>query len=193
MNGLMLRQLFDRETCTYTYLVMDTVTSEGILIDPVKEQVARDFQLIQRLGIQLKYILDTHVHADHITGAGELRQLTGAKTVLGVGAGVACADLLLKHQDTIPLGAHTLQVFSTPGHTNSCSSYYIEGMVFTGDALLIGGCGRTDFQQGSPHTLYHSVTQHLFTLPEETAVYPGHDYQGFTTSTIGEQNGGIHD
>jgi sulfur dioxygenase len=184
---LLLRQLFDRDTFTYTYLLVDTETQEGAIIDAVKEQFERDLQIIKELGIELLYAIETHAHADHITSAGMLRQNTGAKIVFGEAADIKGIDLLVEDGDKLQLGAHTIDVILTPGHTSGCASYYVDGMVFTGDTLLIRGCGRTDFQQGDAKTLYDNVVGKLFTLPDETLVYPGHDYKGRTSSTIGEE------
>lgn len=178
-------QLYEHESSTYTYLIADPVTGEAALIDPVIETVERDIALIQDLGVKLKYILDTHVHADHITGAGEIRRRTGAQTALSEGARVACVDMSLKDGQTLKLGQLEIRCLSTPGHTDSCMSYVCAGRVFTGDALLIRGTGRTDFQQGSPEKMYNSIHEKLYTLPEDTQVYPGHDYRGQTSSTIG--------
>lgn len=187
MSILKFKQLFEAETCTYTYLLHDSQTMEGVIIDPVKEMVERDLKLIEELGIVLKYNLETHVHADHITGAHILREKTGAKVVYGAAAAVSCADIAVRNGDTLSIGEFKVQVISTPGHTDGCSSYYIDGKVFTGDAMLIRSCGRTDFQQGSAKNLFHSVTTRLFNLPNETIVYPAHDYNGNTSSTIGEE------
>lgn len=193
MNGknlqarLIFRQLFDYDTWTYTYLLMDPENREGVLIDTVKDQAERDLKLIQELEVNLKYLLETHVHADHITGADDIRQQTGAQVVYGEAANVSCADINIKDGEELQFGRYTVRVFATPGHTNGCSSYYLENMVFTGDALLIRGCGRTDFQQGSAETLYESVNKKLFTLNDDTMVYPAHDYKGLTVSTIGEE------
>ncbi len=188
---MILRQLFDQATSTYTYLVADG--GEAVLIDPVAEQVDRDLQLLRELGLRLAWALDTHVHADHITGAGMLRERTGCATGLSRRAGVECATHGLAEGDEIPVGRHRLQVLETPGHTDTCLSYVLrdpEGRphaVFTGDALLIRGCGRVDFQSGDAARLYDSITGKLFALPDETLVYPGHDYRGLTVSTIGEE------
>lgn len=184
---LLLRQLFDRDTFSYTYLLVDTKTREGAIIDAVKEQIDRDLQLIKELGIELLYAIETHAHADHVTSAGMLRQNTGAKIVFGKDAQIQGIDLPVSDGDELQLGSHTIRVISTPGHTSGCTSYYIDGMVFTGDTLLIRGCGRTDFQQGNAKTLYDNVINKLFTLPDATLVYPAHDYNGRTSSTIGEE------
>ncbi len=182
-----MRQQFDYESWTYTYLLIDTETNEAVQIDSVKEQVERDLEIISNLGIKVKYLLETHVHADHITGASDLRDKTGAEVVYGVGAKVPCSDVDLADGETLRFGKYAVKALSTPGHTDGCTSYLIENMVFTGDALLIRGCGRTDFQQGSSESLYNNVTEKLFTLPDETLVYPAHDYKGRSVSSIGEE------
>lgn len=148
------------------------------------ETVERDLKLISDEGLKLLYTLETHIHADHVTGANEIRKRVGSKAAVSTHSNVSCADLLLKEGDEVVFGSHRIRVLETPGHTDSCLSYVIEGMVFTGDALLIRGCGRTDFQQGSSEKLYRSVTTKLFRLPPETKVYPGHDYKGQTRSSI---------
>lgn len=182
------RQLFDRETWTYTYLVADPQTQEAALIDPVLEQVERDMQLLRELGLTLRYSLDTHVHADHITGTGKLRALTGCLGIVPAGAQVDCADRLMQGGEVLWVGAVPIQAIATPGHTDSHMAYLVDHThVLTGDALLIRGCGRTDFQSGDAGTLYDSITQHLFTLDDGVWVYPGHDYRGHTISTIGEE------
>jgi glyoxylase-like metal-dependent hydrolase (beta-lactamase superfamily II)/rhodanese-related sulfurtransferase len=183
---MIFRQLFDASTSTYTYLLGDEASGEAILIDPVREQVERDLKLARELGLSLKYILDTHVHADHITGAGALRSQTSAQTV-GALKGAACADLHVAHGETLHFGHHEVRVLATPGHTDDSVSYLVGDRVFTGDALLIRGCGRTDFQNGDPEVLYDSITRVLFALPDETLVYPGHDYRGHAMSSIGEE------
>ncbi len=184
---LKMRQLFDQETWTHTYLLYDSENGEGVLIDPVKEKVDRDLNLLKELNVTLKYVLETHVHADHITGAGDLREKTGAKIYYGEKAAVPCADGLLKDGEELAFGNYSIKALSTPGHTDGCTSYVLGNMVFTGDALFIRGTGRTDFQQGSSEALYKSINSKLFTLPEDTLVYPGHDYKGMWVSTIGEE------
>ena len=184
---LTVKQLFDRESCTYSYLLIDSDTREGAIIDPVLEQFERDMQIINELGVELLYTIETHAHADHITSSGKIRQISGAKIVYGESSGIEAIDIPVKDGQTIPLGHYQLRVISTPGHTSGCTSYFIEGMLFCGDTLLIRGCGRTDFQEGDPGNLYDSITQKLFVLSDDTIVYPGHDYNGRTSSTLGEE------
>jgi len=176
---------------TLTYLLFDEASKEAILIDPVREQVERDLAEIDKLGGRLVLALNTHCHADHITGTGALKQrVPGLRSAIAATAGAA-ADSLLKDGDVITwaVGGRSLRVLATPGHTEGCVSYLDEAVkaVFTGDTLLIGGCGRTDFQGGSAATLYKSVHQQLFSLPLETLVLPAHDYKGLRASTIGAE------
>jgi sulfur dioxygenase len=186
---MLFRQLFDAATSTYTYLLADEETREAVLIDPVLEQVDRDLELVRELRLELRHVLETHVHADHVTGAGELRQRTGARTVVAHGAGAECADVQVRHGDVVRFGKHALEVRATPGHTDGCLTYVTADrkMAFTGDALLIRGCGRTDFQQGDSRRLYRSVREQIFTLPDEAIIYPGHDYKGRMLSMVGEE------
>jgi glyoxylase-like metal-dependent hydrolase (beta-lactamase superfamily II) len=179
--------LFDHDTWTFTYLLADEKSHEAVLIDPVDTQMERDLKLIGELGLKLVYAFDTHVHADHITSLGNLRDRTGCKSGVSVHGEVACASIQLHEGDLFKFGAHEIRVLETPGHTNGCLSFICEGMAFTGDSLFIRGCGRTDFQQGSAENLYDSITKKLFTLPDTMLVYPGHDYKGMTVSTIGEE------
>jgi glyoxylase-like metal-dependent hydrolase (beta-lactamase superfamily II) len=185
---MLFRQLFDPQTSTYTYLIADPQTKEAVLVDPVLEQVERDLKLSQQLGLTLGYCLETHVHADHITGTGKLRELTGCLGIVPENAQVDCADKRLKNGEELKVGEIVIKAIATLGHTDSHNSYLINGdRVLTGDSLLIRGCGRTDFQSGDAGTMYDHVTQRLFTLPDPTLVYPGHDYRGFTVSTIVEE------
>ncbi len=186
---MLFRQLFDAESSTYTYLLADEASKEAVLIDPVLEQVDRDIGLLNDLQLKLVYALDTHVHADHVTGCGTLRARLGAQTVLSERAGTGYPDILVKQGDKLHFGRYWLEVRETPGHTNGCISYVTgdHKKVFTGDALLIRGSGRTDFQQGDARTLYQSVHGQIFSLPPETEIYPGHDYKGRTVTTVEEE------
>ena len=185
---MIFRQLFDSESSTYTYLIGDPETQEAILVDPVIEQLSRDIQLLKELDLTLKFCLETHIHADHITGTGKLREITGCQGIVPNNANIDCADIFIKDGAIINLGKITVKGIETNGHTDSHMSYLInDSLILTGDALFIRGCGRTDFQSGNPGILYDSVTQKLFTLPDKTLVYPGHDYKGYTVSTIGEE------
>ncbi|MEW6353037.1 MAG: MBL fold metallo-hydrolase [Pseudomonadota bacterium] len=185
---MIFRQLFDGESSTYTYLIGDERTREAVLVDPVLEQVDRDVKLLQELGLTLKFCLETHVHADHITGTARLREVTGCQGIVPAGAQVDCADRFIRDGETVQIGDVTVQAIATPGHTDSHMAYLVNGeRVLTGDALLIRGCGRTDFQSGNAAQLYDSVTGRLYALPENTAVYPAHDYRGHTVSTVGEE------
>lgn len=184
---MIFHQLFEHESSTYTYLLADEETKEAILIDSVFETVERDTKLIQELGLKLKFLVDTHIHADHITGAGSLRVRTGAKTAVSKGANVQCVDITLNDGDELTFGKYTLKAMSTPGHTDSCMTFYCEGMLFTGDVIFIRGTGRTDFQQGDARKMYHSITTRIFSYPDSTKIYPGHDYKGITFSTVGEE------
>jgi sulfur dioxygenase len=179
-------QLFDAESSTFTYILNVPGTREAVIIDPVDKHLERDLAHIERLGLSLIYVLETHAHADHVTSAGRLREITGAKACVPSGCGIPPAEVQLKDGDVIRFGAsEEIAVLHTPGHTAGSMSYAWRGNVFTGDTLLIDGCGRTDFQSGSAEALYDSVTQKLFALPDDTRVWPGHDYKGQSVSTIG--------
>ena len=182
-----IRQLFDPDSSTYTYLVWDARSREAALIDPVRQQVGRDIRLVRQLELKLRYTLETHIHADHITGAGAIRNILNSIVLVHENSRSKCADVLVKDGDFVPLGTQKVHIMYTPGHTDNDVCYLIDGAVFTGDTLLIQGCGRTDFQSGDAGTLYDSITRHLFTLPGDTRVYPGHDYNGRTHSTIAEE------
>lgn len=185
--SIIVKQLFDRESCTYTYLLIDPDTREGAIIDPVRETFERDIEVINELGVELLYTLETHTHADHVTSSGKIRQSTGAKIVFGDGAGIPAIDIAIKDNERLKLGNFEIKAIATPGHTANCTSYIVDGMAFTGDTLLIRGCGRTDFQEGDPGLLYDSIINRLFTLDDATLVYPAHDYNGRLWSTIAEE------
>lgn len=183
-------QLFDPASSTYTYVVFDQNTRDALIIDPVDEQIPRDLDVLREYGLKLAWAVETHAHADHITSAGQLAELAGARTAAPVGCGIGTAGVQLQHGDTLRFGEETLRALHTPGHTAGSMSFVWRDHVFTGDTLLINGCGRTDFQSGSATDLYHSLTQVLFALPDGTTVWPGHDYQGRTHSTIGREKAG---
>ncbi|MBT5287228.1 MAG: MBL fold metallo-hydrolase [Candidatus Thioglobus sp.] len=185
--SLIFEPLFEKESSTYTYLLADSNTKEAIIIDAVDETQQRDIGLIEELGLNLKYIIETHVHADHITSSCPLKQkFVNAQIVLGETNPVACADVLIKDQEVLEFGDYQMTAMTTPGHTDGCMSYVVDDKVFTGDALLIRSCGRCDFQGGSADKLFDSI-QKIFTLPDETYVYPAHDYGGRTVSSIWEE------
>jgi sulfur dioxygenase len=183
-------QLFDPASSTYTYLLFDPVTREALIIDPVDQQLERDLQVLQDHRLKLRWTVETHAHADHITSAGQLAEHTGAQTVAPEGCGIATAARQLKDGDELSVGGEQVTVIHTPGHTAGSVSYLWREHLFTGDTLLINGCGRTDFQSGSADALYQSITQRLFTLPDNTVVWPGHDYHGRTHSTIAAEKAG---
>ena len=186
---LIFRQLFDAASSTYTYLLGDADSGQALLIDPVYDNVRRDGALLRELGLCLVATLDTHVHADHVTAAWLFKQRCGSQILLSEDSGAADADRLLRHGDRVSFGARSLEVRATPGHTRGCLSYVLDdhGMAFTGDALLIRGCGRTDFQQGSPTQLYQSVRAQILSLPAACLLYPAHDYRGLTVTSVGEE------
>ena len=186
---MIFRQLFDPQSSTYSYLLGDERSCEAVLIDPVFEQARRDRALIAELGLKLMCTLETHVHADHVTGASLLKQSLGSRIAIAGVSGAVGADLALAHGERVSFGARYLEARETPGHTNGCMTLVLddESMAFTGDALLIRGCGRTDFQQGSAHALYRSVHSQIFTLPPNCLLYPGHDYRGLTVTSVDEE------
>ncbi|NTY37900.1 MULTISPECIES: MBL fold metallo-hydrolase [Burkholderia cepacia complex] len=186
---MIFRQLFDPQSSTYTYLLADRASREALLIDPVFEQVRRDAALLDELGLRLVATVDTHVHADHVTGAWLLKQRTGSAIAISAASGAQGADRYLNDGDRCAFGSRYLTVRATPGHTNGCISLVLddESMAFTGDCLLIRGTGRTDFQQGDPRALYRAVHGRLFTLPAACLLYPAHDYRGLTVTSVGEE------
>jgi len=181
--------MFDTTSSTYTYLLADNRTREAVLIDPVFEQVRRDGALIEELGLKLLYTLDTHVHADHVTGAWMMKQRLGSCIGVSAASGSAGADRLLNPGEKVAFGDHHVEVRATPGHTHGCVTYVLgdKSRAFTGDCLLIRGSGRTDFQQGSARTMFHSVREQIFTLPEECLLFPAHDYRGLTVTSVAEE------
>jgi glyoxylase-like metal-dependent hydrolase (beta-lactamase superfamily II) len=188
---MIFRQLFEPQSSAYTYLVGCERTREAALIDPVIETVERDLALIDELGLSLKYTLETHIHADHVTGAARLREATGSKAAVPQKSHAGHADLAVREGEPIKVGDLRLEPLFTPGHTDDHHAYLLRcaggARVFTGDALMIDGCGRTDFQNGDAATLYHSVHEKIFSLPEDTLVYPGHDYQQRRVSSVGQE------
>lgn len=188
-DSLVLKQLFDTNSSTYTYLIADTTTQAGYLIDCVYEQHERDLALVRELAVKLIACVETHCHADHVTGAWLMKHALGCGIYASANSGIEKLDRQLSDNDDLIFGERSLKVLTTPGHTDGCLSFVLDdqSMVFTGDCLLIRGCGRTDFQQGSANGLFHSIQDKLFALPEGCIVYPAHDYVGRTASTIGEE------
>ena len=185
---MIFRQLFDPQSATYTYLVADENTREALLVDPVFEQARRDAALVKELGLRLVATLETHVHADHVTGAWLLKQKLGSRIGVPAGSGVDGADFPVG-EEAIRFGSKSLEPRPTPGHTGACTTYVLDdrSLAFTGDALLIRGCGRTDFQAGDAHQLFRSVREQIFLLPDRCLLYPGHDYRGLTVTSVGEE------
>ncbi len=188
---MIFRQLFEPDSCTYTYLLGCEQTGQALLIDPVIDTAERDLQTVRDLGLELAYTLETHIHADHLTGARKLRALAGSKIVVPAMDRLECADLGVEEGKPFQMGSVTLHPLFTPGHTSTHHAYRIDNgmqpVVFSGDALLIEACGRTDFQSGDPHALYRSIHEKFFSLPDETLVYPGHDYEQRQITTIGQE------
>ena len=183
-------QLFDATSSTYTYVLFDETTRDALIIDPVDVQVERDLAILRQYGLKLVWTVETHAHADHITSAALLAEHAGARTAAPSGCGITTAAMQLANKDVLRFGGEQLLALHTPGHTAGSMSFVWREHVFTGDTLLINGCGRTDFQSGSASALYQSITGTLFALPPATTVWPGHDYQGRTHSTIGEEMSG---
>ncbi|HYD36217.1 MAG TPA: MBL fold metallo-hydrolase [Allosphingosinicella sp.] len=189
---MIFRQLFEPESSSYTYLLACPDSRSALLIDPVLETVERDLAVLQALGLGLAWTLDTHIHADHVTGADRLRSLTSCRAASPPGVAGACR--IVSEIEPLEAGCVTVRALFTPGHSEEHHSYLVEAAgtarVFTGDLLLIGGCGRTDLQGGDPAALYRSVHDRIFTLPDDTIVCPGHDYRGLETSTVGAERSG---
>lgn len=184
---MIFRQLFDHESSTYTYLLAERRDGEALLIDPVLERTEQYVKLIDELGLDLVLAIDTHIHADHVTALGSLRETTDCATAMGEMTRTECISMHFREGDKLKADGLSLQVLYTPGHTNDSYSFLLPDRVFTGDTLLIRGTGRTDFQNGDPASQYDSLFGQLLTLPEDTLVYPAHDYNGMTVSTIGEE------
>ncbi|MGH6820342.1 MAG: MBL fold metallo-hydrolase, partial [Methylocella sp.] len=185
---MIFRQLFDTESWTYTYLLGEDKSKEAVFIDPVNTHIDEYMELLDDYGLKLRYSLETHVHADHVTASGLLRQRTGAATGVGLLCGASYASQQLNHGDVLSFGENeTIRVIATPGHTPGSVSFHWRDRVFTGDSLFINGCGRTDFQGGDAGALYDGIVRNLFTLPAETLVYPGHDYNGRWISSIAQE------
>jgi sulfur dioxygenase len=183
-------QLFDPASSTYTYVLFDESSRDALIIDPVDNQLERDLSMLRQYGLTLRWTVETHTHADHITSAGQLAEHAGARTAAPQGCGILTAAMQLADGDTLPFGAEHITALLTPGHTGGSMCFVWRDHVFTGDTLLINGCGRTDFQSGSSQAMFHSITQILFKLPDATTVWPGHDYQGRTHSSIGAEKTG---
>jgi glyoxylase-like metal-dependent hydrolase (beta-lactamase superfamily II) len=184
---MIFRQLFDRTSCTYTYLIAERATGEAILIDPVINNVPQYLQLITELDLGLVLAIDTHIHADHVTGLGALRDETLCAIAMGEHSKAECVNYKVRDGEQLKVGNINLDVIYTPGHTDDSYSFLVQGRVLTGDTLLIRGTGRTDFQNGDPAAQYDSLFNKLLKLPDDTIVYPAHDYNGMTISTIGEE------
>lgn len=184
---ILFHQFFDQTSSTLTYLLADPLSGDAVIIDSVKEHLGAYLTFLQEQELQLAWVLETHVHADHVTGAAGLREMTGARSAVSAVGCVLCADRQLIDGDTIVFGSEVIRVIPTPGHTPGCVTYHWRDRLFTGDSLMIAGCGRTDFQGGDAGQLYDSITKRLFSLPDETLVYPGHDYKGARVSCIGQE------
>ena len=184
---MIFRQLFEPVSSTYTYLLGCEDTGQAVLIDPVINSIERDLQLVRQLNLRLVYTLDTHIHADHITAALHLKERVGSEIAAPVIERLPCVDLPVEEGRPVQVGSISLNGLHTPGHTDGHFAYQIDERLFSGDALLIDGCGRTDFQNGDAETLYRSVTQKLFALADEVLVYPAHDYTGRRVSSIAQE------
>jgi glyoxylase-like metal-dependent hydrolase (beta-lactamase superfamily II) len=184
---MIFRQLFHADTGTYTYLLASSATRGAVLVDPVLDELDRYVALLDELDLVLVHTLETHLHADHVTAASALRERLGSRSVARADSGAECADVLVRGGDVLEVGDLRIEVRDTPGHTDADVSYVVGDRVLTGDALLVDGCGRTDFQSGDAGRLYDAVHRELFTLPDDTLVFPGHDYRGRRSSTVGHE------
>ena len=189
---MLFKQLFENESCTYTYLISCPDKKEAVLIDPVIETIERDLHILKSLGLKLTYAIDTHIHADHVTSASALREITNCKVAGPANDNLKCRDINFKDKDSLTLGASLeIKAFHTPGHTDTHFSYVIEhndrNILFSGDALLIDACGRTDFQSGSSRELFNTIKKFFYSMPDDTRVYPAHDYNNKSCSTIFHQ------
>ncbi len=189
MGALIFRQLFDVQSSTFTYFLGCDTSRQAILIDPVFEQARRDAALVAELGLGFAWTLETHIHADHVTGAWILKERLGSGIAVGASSGAEGADLCLEDGAEIAFGTHRLRTMATPGHTSGCVTYVLDDeiLAFTGDCLLVRGSGRTDFQGGGATRMYHSVRERIFSLPNTCLLYPAHDYRGLRCTSVGEE------
>ena len=184
---MLFRQLFDTKSSTYTYLIASAKGREALIIDPVEENVDEYVNHLKELDLKLVKVIDTHIHADHVTGASKLKNNTNCSTVMGENSPAETVDIRLKDEETIEIDRLKIKALYTPGHTSDSYSFLMNNYLFSGDTLLINGTGRTDFQNGSSKDAYNSLFNKLLKLPEETILYPGHDYNGKKFSTIGNE------
>ena len=184
---MILKQVFDTKTSTYTYLIASAKGREALIIDPVLENVDEYIQLLKKLDLKLVKVIDTHIHADHVTGASKLKQATNCTTLMGEHTPADAVEIKVKDNELIKIDGLKIKSLYTPGHTSDSYSFLLDNYLFSGDTLLINGTGRTDFQNGSSKDAYNSLFNNILKLPEETLVYPGHDYNGKLSSTIGNE------
>jgi glyoxylase-like metal-dependent hydrolase (beta-lactamase superfamily II) len=184
---MIFKQVFDQKTSTYTYFIGSAKGREAVIIDPVIENVNEYIQLLKELDLKLVKVIDTHIHADHVTGASKLKQTTNCTTIMGEHTPSEAVEIKVKDNEIIKIDNLEIKSIYTPGHTSESYSFLLENYLFSGDALLINGTGRTDFQNGNSKDSYHSIFDKLLKLPEDTLLYPGHDYNGKKVSTIGNE------
>ena len=184
---MIFKQVFDTKTSTYTYLIASAKGREAVIIDPVLENVDEYIQLLKKLDLKLVKVIDTHIHADHVTGASKLKQATNCTTLMGEHTPADAVEIKVKDNELIKIDGLKIKSLYTPGHTSDSYSFLLDNYLFSGDTLLINGTGRTDFQNGSSKDAYNSLFNNILKLPEETLVYPGHDYNGKFSSTIGNE------